>query len=468
MKNKRQNIHEVEQPQSQGEKNFKGLHNPINHKNLVPGVTDQEHVFSGATKPYENKFPNSYKPGGDRTVYDKNVKVDGSESDNGYETAKFESTSYSAKEAHAGKDIGKPGKNFSKIADAAAKRYGSKEAGKKVAGAILAKLRKEEIDYVEEKHLTPAELKKREEVAKAIARKNPSMPMSKKMAIATATAKKVAESYDDTHDEVSMVRTELKAMIASAQDLLNNMSMDMHVEPWVQSKIAIAKSMVCGVHDHMLYSDKDDQPYDSNLPSNTGSSYQDPFMNREEYVGEALGSIRNQKAGAMMRYRDSRKGQPELSPKQKKIASIAGDPDKIDADDFKVLRASKKIHEARVCKDCGEGHYVETKGGIKCDECGATPHSMKEDNVGTYGSSTIATTMKPDLASMKKKPANDERNDIIAKNDKRLKEETDTLNLVKQSALNSLKLKKHTLHNNLGKLHGQKSPFRHNLNKSPD
>jgi len=49
--------------------------------------------------------------------------------------------SYSAKAARAGKDIGKPGKNFSKIAASAAKRYGSKEAGERVAGAVLAKLR---------------------------------------------------------------------------------------------------------------------------------------------------------------------------------------------------------------------------------------------------------------------------------------------------------------------------------------
>ena len=44
-----------------------------------------------------------------------------------------------------------------------------------------------------EKKLTPAELKKREEIAKAIEKDNPDMPMDKKMAIATATAKRVAE-----------------------------------------------------------------------------------------------------------------------------------------------------------------------------------------------------------------------------------------------------------------------------------
>lgn len=44
-----------------------------------------------------------------------------------------------------------------------------------------------------EKKLTPAEKKKREEIAKAMERENPNMPMDKKMAIATATAKRVAE-----------------------------------------------------------------------------------------------------------------------------------------------------------------------------------------------------------------------------------------------------------------------------------
>jgi len=41
-----------------------------------------------------------------------------------------------------GKDLGKPGKNFDKIAKKAGKEYGSKEAGKRVAGAILKNLRK--------------------------------------------------------------------------------------------------------------------------------------------------------------------------------------------------------------------------------------------------------------------------------------------------------------------------------------
>lgn len=55
---------------------------------------------------------------------------------------------------------------------------------------------------VVEKKLTPAELKKREEIAKAIEKDNPKMPMDKKMAIATATAKRVAEKRKEDRTKV--------------------------------------------------------------------------------------------------------------------------------------------------------------------------------------------------------------------------------------------------------------------------
>jgi hypothetical protein len=47
---------------------------------------------------------------------------------------------------------------------------------------------------INEKKLTPNELKKREEIAKSMERDNPDMPMDKKMAIATSVAKRVAEA----------------------------------------------------------------------------------------------------------------------------------------------------------------------------------------------------------------------------------------------------------------------------------
>lgn len=52
------------------------------------------------------------------------------------------SKSAAAKKAVKGKDMGKKGKNFNKIAAKAGKKYGSLAKGKAVAGAIFQKMRK--------------------------------------------------------------------------------------------------------------------------------------------------------------------------------------------------------------------------------------------------------------------------------------------------------------------------------------
>ena len=66
---------------------------------------------------------------------------------------------------------------------------------KKVEGSV-----KEESESIDEKHLTSAEKKKREEIAQAIAKKHPEYPMGKKMAIATAQAEKVAEEVESIEE----------------------------------------------------------------------------------------------------------------------------------------------------------------------------------------------------------------------------------------------------------------------------
>lgn len=65
------------------------------------------------------------------------------------EVEEVEENTLSAKAGRMGADLGKPGKNFSKISKAAAKRYGSQAAGERVAGSILAKMRKEEVELDE-------------------------------------------------------------------------------------------------------------------------------------------------------------------------------------------------------------------------------------------------------------------------------------------------------------------------------
>ena len=82
-----------------------------------------------------------------------------------------------------------------KVAVEAGKAFAALTHYRKQPNTKSARIVSEEAD-LEEKHLTPAEMKKREEIAKAMERENPKMPMGKKMAIATATAKKVAEEVE--------------------------------------------------------------------------------------------------------------------------------------------------------------------------------------------------------------------------------------------------------------------------------
>ena len=345
---------EVEQPQSQGEKNFKALHNAVNHVNLVPGVTDQEHLFKGSTQPYNNKYPNSYKPGDDRGAYDKTLKSDNKETDNGYETAHVEeamSRNWDATHTND-KDIShrKPSMKDYRRPGVPSKEHLRTIAADAMRMALAKKKTNEEVEQVDEAkwmekdlpgrnynkdgysekgdihhiEVHPELLKKHAIIhqvthdgeygpthhfehpthgkvavyqsglnkksgnpiisvrtygpqgAKPVAHEFAGMFKGKTMHVYNES---VNENYDDTPEEVSMVRTELKAIVADAQSLLDNMPSDMHIEPWVQSKIAVAKSMVNGVHDYMLYSDDDDKPSDMRSPM---PSMSNPFSTNEE------------------------------------------------------------------------------------------------------------------------------------------------------------------------------------------
>ena len=78
----------------------------------------------------------------------KEKKVDESKPSAGLSKAKKSAT---VKKAKAGGDIGKPGKGFAKVAAKAAKEYGSKEKGEKVAAAAMWKNIKETTAYMMEK-----------------------------------------------------------------------------------------------------------------------------------------------------------------------------------------------------------------------------------------------------------------------------------------------------------------------------
>ena len=74
----------------------------------------------------------------------------------------------------------------------------------------------------------------------------------------------------DSNEAVDMVKTELRAMANKAMHLVMAMPAGMHVEPWVQSKIAQAKEMVSSIHDYMIYGDNS-KPEEDEQGMNVGN-----------------------------------------------------------------------------------------------------------------------------------------------------------------------------------------------------
>lgn len=139
-----------------------------------------------------NKFADAHVGGKDTKPFEKAIiKVHGN---NVFAHMK------KAAEAKAAGDKDGEAFHFDVAGEAASANIDGWDSSNRVGGvygsgrSAFNKDRREEVEQIGEKMLTSAEMKKREEVAKAIERDQPGMPMGKKMAIATATAKKVAEA----------------------------------------------------------------------------------------------------------------------------------------------------------------------------------------------------------------------------------------------------------------------------------
>lgn len=164
-----------------------------------------------------------------------------------------------------------------------------------------------------EKTLTPAEMKKREEIAKAMEKTKPDMPMGMKMAIATDAAKKVAEGKksvtelsnellgrykkaastsasaadakgdmatgnkrfsgivkatkkqfkndmmrtEEMDDEGKMARGQLMRMASQATALIAIMDDYKQLDGWVQSKLTMASDYLDSAHDYLMHNEQD-------------------------------------------------------------------------------------------------------------------------------------------------------------------------------------------------------------------
>ena len=174
-------ILEVYAPKSKDEKKFVDKHITVNNKLDDRGTQDDKLFKATNIKTVDREAEHGYNPGNDEKVYE--------------EMSKVHPMALHVKDAGKGKyKVHAVGKH---LADGIKVGEHLSDSELDDATEMGAKIKMVKEDTLDEKTLTRAEMKKREEVAKAIERENPKMPMSKKMAIATATAKKVAEEADE-------------------------------------------------------------------------------------------------------------------------------------------------------------------------------------------------------------------------------------------------------------------------------
>lgn len=205
---------EVYKPKSPDEQKFVDKHVTIKHKDRNGNGDD---VFKATNiKTIKRKEErHGYDSGEDEKVYEEVDELD--------ELSQKMVRAYRDK-ARDDKDDAEDDREFYKAhddsTDAEDKKIrkraaGIKMADKKIHGGANVRVKEEvEIDAlldqaldmlnsIDEKTLTPAEMKKREEVVKAIKRGDPKMDKSMAYAIATKTAKRVAEGTMPTADEPS-------------------------------------------------------------------------------------------------------------------------------------------------------------------------------------------------------------------------------------------------------------------------
>jgi len=298
-------------PSSEGEQRFKHLHNPVNYKDLVPGVTDQDHVFNGNARrddPKSASYENFRDDDESKEAYDKNMtrKAKYPEKDKD-----MKEETLSAKAGRAGKDLGKPGKNFDKIASSAAKKYGSKAAGERVAGAILKKMRaNEEVEQIEEVLDTP--MKKLNYIAKnayQVATADPAkMANDPKKANAIANRvigakrliKKLNKEEVESIDEISL-KTKINAFKAASDSEADySYGSKVHAQAdRIHGKIVAKHGRAAGDHANAaaygkdVYGDRRDDPQKSDLLTKATSS-----TNKMRITKSGIANKQDQKTNA--------------------------------------------------------------------------------------------------------------------------------------------------------------------------
>ena len=234
-----------------------------------------------------------------------------------------------------------------------------------------------------EKKLTPAEKKKREEIAKAMEKDNPDMPMDQKMAIATAQAKKVAE---ETVNEAAppIVTGNIKKAIDSLSDALTSLSSagGRHASRGTKTKLNKQSSILKqvegelkSIHSAALNEEVEEAvKFTDNQIKMAYGIINDPrwkggnmssIVRRIEGIAKGLSNHPGVKA-AIKRTNESTAAYGKSMEKQrddeKKRRIRAGDKSKLSAIAQMMQRERERQKQARAGRNEGENHSWKTTG----------------------------------------------------------------------------------------------------------
>jgi hypothetical protein len=113
-------------------------------------------------------------------------------------------------------------------------------------------------ELLDEKHLTPAEIAKKEDILKAM-KKSGTKLTPKEYAIATAKAEKIAESEDH---EASMAKGELRDMLMHGAKLYNMIEPGEDLPGWVSAYITLASDYIHSVFEYMTEKEVEAEEYE--------------------------------------------------------------------------------------------------------------------------------------------------------------------------------------------------------------
>ena len=247
-----------------------------------------------------------------------------------------------------------------------------------------------------EKTLTPAEKKKREEIAKAMERENPGMDMKKKMAIATWQAKKVAEEKDPNEydKEGEMMKNQLRQICSANEKLMKMVGDDDNLPEWVQNKVTKATDYIRSVRDYLEAENGDEEEMDEAVRKGA-PKMQGDFLKKERE--------RNRAHDAAMGRPPTGRKKPvrQMTSTQRSLAKLRNEETQLDEISKKTLGSYVKKASADVANRSADNARDYATGNRPV---GANKKAMKNMKRTQYVNKAVDKMTQETVQSADKKP----------------------------------------------------------------